>query len=529
MADNDDDAWLKKFAAKGGAPAGDTDAGAGAAGMEHSANRFFFGMLPKLMEGASKYGVEDMGMGKLPEGLTAQAAQEHLDASKAAHPTAVAVGEGVADIAHQAALAPIMPFAGAGGLGGAVVSNALTSGTDELAQNLAAYGRGEKTIGEAAWDTGKGALTGAAGGAIGHGLTRAIPGRIGAEAKIGTLQGPLGGGLSEAEQQTFGKGAAALREAGVAPTPGAGMEVGGMLSKNPAIPGGGAGGEAIDLGQKIAKQAEEMAASRGQTPMLGRAQQEAQDALAARQSVLANRTAAAEATAAPAAAEPIRGVSNIGGLTNETHKTLKPLVPEGVGKDSPLAFGTTRADLGAQAASTLDPVMKTALGENIGKLDTMIGKKVPAEAAAQAARDAEAAAGQLGDVVNRPIAAASSKADTKISDLTLGDLGGMAKAGFKKAAGSLGSGGAAAGAAHLLGLPTCASAAIGAVPVVAKALQFAGEKLGSKEALKLYLQNPEKFLAQYGKATALRAPAGVLGTQAAGVGAVGLGNALQNL
>lgn len=521
MADSSLDDLDKLLATRSKTGEGAKDIGAGMTGTEHFANQFVFGLTPALQNARvaaeaerpqakpgeapviGPFSTSEFGDLTPTGGVTGDQIKQELKTSAEQHPLAATVGKGAAELAHQAVMTPLMPFAAGGRVGSAIASGAATGGLEGALQGTGhAIGEGKPldtdTMLGIAKDTLLGTGFGGLGGALGHGIARvAQP----AMSRIGTL----GKGIADDVTAAFGKGAPTLEKAGAKALPAEAAQVGGMLEKNPIQQA---------AGQKLAGEAEMLAQRSGQVPELA-AEKGAQQAKigakqAAEQAQLASSAARAEPTISKNLSPKVLANAKIGRVADEARASVAAGLGADVGKDSPAAWTATRELLTnkLEAASGSEAAR---INGAIKRIDKMLGKAAPDAAKADALGRTVADTGKVADIVNQPLSTAATAAAApakKLGDMTMGDL--ASKFGTS-AISALGAG---------LGHGSIEGAVLGGLaPAVAKMVYNASKVLGTKGAIQLYMQDPAKFMAQYGKAAISNRPLGLLSQQAVKRGA----------
>jgi hypothetical protein len=509
----DEDAWdeeaYQKHMAKRMKTGAEGAPSATETGIGHAINQFMFGTTPKLQEarqntakvfgGVPVFGesadiYQPAATDTSPEQIT-----ETLKQGEAAHPVAATVGKAGAELAHQALLAPIMPFARGGtalkAIGNQAVSGAVEGG---LQGTGSAIGEGKPmdmdTLLGIAAQAGMGGLTGGIGGGIGHGIARvAQP----AASRIGTL----GQGIADDVKAAFGAGAPTLEKAGAKALPAEAAQVGGMLANNPAQKG---------AAQKLASEVETLATRSGQVPELAAEKGIQQGKIGAQQAAqeaqLASSTARAEPTMNKNISPKILTKSPVGRVADNARASVAAGLGEGVGKDSPAAWMATRELLENQ----LESASGTQIGQINGalkRIDKLLKGASPDAAKMVTQGKQVAATGKVADIVNKPLSeAALETAKPAAAKSGMEIFKDIATHAGKSAAGA--SIAAAAGG----GIPGAIAGFV--APAAAQAIYKLSQKLGTKGAMQLYMKDPAKFMAQYGQATAITRPLGMLSRQA---------------
>lgn len=536
----DQAAFEKRMAEREKTGGGEKDIGAGLAGTEHFANQLVFGLTPALQDARTKsaevgtnanpmagfgdwigkqFGLEstpstppppaappptalaDQPIGAGPGefgdlsgtgNVSGQQIKQELKSSEEMHPLAATVGKGAAELAHQAVLAPIMPFAAGGRVGSAIASGATSGALEGGLQGTGhAVGEGKPLDMDTLLDIGKqaamGGAFGAGGGTIGHGLARlAQP----AAARIGTL----GKGIADDVRTAFGAGAPTLEKAGAKALPAEAAQVGGMLNANPAQ---------IGAGQKLASEVETLAQRGGQVPELTAEKGVQQGVIGAKQASegaqLASSTARAEAAGLNKNLSPkVFANSKVGKTADEARKSVAAGLGDDVGKDSPAAWIAAREKLTndlVSAGETQAPSMRNA----IKQIDRFLGKNAPDAAKTVKLGQTVQDTGKVADIVNQPLATAVTAPAKKLGDMTMGDLA------TKFGTSALGALGGGLGHGSIMG-----GIVGGLAPLAAKAVATASQKLGTKGAIQLYMKDPKAFMEQYGRATLANRPLGLL-------------------
>ena len=551
MADEDawdEEAYQKHMAKRLNTGAGAKDIGAGLAGTEHFANQLVFGTTPALQEARAaskdigtnanpmagfgdwigkKFGLESTpsappeppaapppapagppdpaaalaaGGGEFGDtsgtgNVSGEQIKDELKTSEAQHPVAATVGKAAAELAHQAAMAPLMPFARGGTLLKAVGNQAVSGAVEGGLQGAgSAIGEGKPmdtdTLLGILGNAGLGGLTGGIGGGIGHGIARvAQPGL----SRVGTL----GQGIADDVKAAFGAGAPTLEKAGAKALPAEAAQVGGMLTNNPAQKG---------AAQKLASEVETLATRSGQVPELtaekGVQQGKVGAQQAAQEAQLASSTARAAPTLNSNISPKVLTKNPIGRVADNARASVAAGLGKDVGKDSPAAWIATRELLENQLESA-SATQTSQINGALKRIDKLLKVAAPDAAKTVTQGKTVAATGKVADIVNKPLGVEAAAPAKKLGDMTIGDL--ATKFGTS-AIGALGAG---------IGHGSIEGAVLGGLaPAAAQLVYKAAKTLGTKGAIQLYMKDPAKFMAQYGQATAINRPLGMLGRQA---------------